>query len=55
MTVPEVVRENFGLMDSQQSNPISTPVIFPGEIPHPVIRMVTHHYHLTKGEVDNHP
>ena len=52
MTVPEVVREYFGLMDSQQPNP---PVTFPREIPHPVIRMVTHLTHLTKGEVDNHP
>ena len=48
-TVPEVAREYFGLMDSQQPNP---PVTFPKEIPHLVIRMVTH---LTKGEVDNHP
>ena len=51
-TVPEVAREYFGLMDSQHPNP---PVTFPREIPHPVIRMVTHLTHLTKGEVDNHP
>ena len=52
MTVPEVVKENFGLMDSQQPNP---PVTSPREIPHPMTRMVTHLYHLTKGEADSHP
>ena len=49
VTVPQMVREYSGLMASQQPN---LPVTFPKEIPHLVIRMVTH---LTKGEVYNHP